>query len=150
MGATDRRQFANRTAQVVLAAFFVVVALMGAGMIAGRTWVTGLLYLAVGTLLAIRAAMSSSVGIDNGVLTTRSLARTRRHPMSGLRCARVILGRTGLAGYMREYLVVERADGKTLRFRELNSKPGEDSVVRRAAAAINECLAGSEFSDGSS
>ena len=149
MAACERRRFANRTARLVPAAFFALLVLIGVGLLSSNSRsIAGLGYIAAGVPLAIRALTSSTVDVGDGVITTRSMVRTRRHPLSQIRAARVNVGRTGFAGYIREYLVFERADGSGVASKELNSKPHDDSVVRMAAALINECLAAGESGGG--
>lgn len=72
------------------------------------------------------------------------MVRTRRYSFSELRAVGVEVGRTGVNGFGREYLMFYLADGRDVAFKELNCRPpttDEPTVVRRAAACVNERLA---------
>jgi hypothetical protein len=102
--------------------------------------VFGWVYLIVGALAVVRSMRSSSVVLGPHVVETRSIMRTRRFPLSDLTGVEVAIGRTGMNSGEREYLIFERSDGPRFSFKELNAKPGEDSIVQLAEAAISERL----------
>jgi hypothetical protein len=134
------RRFDNRQAQVVGAVCFGLFGLIGvAGLVSGR--LEGLIWLSVGVVLAVRGLRSSCVVVDGSGVVTRSIVRARRSGFSELRAVEVAVGRTGMNGFGREYLVLHRADGQDVAFKELNCRPpkdpGRDSVVRDAASCIN-------------
>jgi hypothetical protein len=54
----------------------------------------------------------------------------------------VAVGRTGMNGFGREYLVLHRRDGATATFKDLNAKPSvtHSTIVQEAARAINQAL----------
>jgi hypothetical protein len=104
----------------------------------------GASYLVFGALLFVRAMTSSLVIVDDSGVRTRSIVRTHRYDFSELRGVDVGVGRTGLAGFGREYLVLHLVDRPDVAFKELNCAPphGErTSIVREAAASIRERLA---------
>jgi hypothetical protein len=101
-------------------------------------------FAALGVASLVRARRSSRLEVDAAGVTTRSMLRTRRHLFKDLESVDVVVGRTGLNGFDREYLEFRRADGDVVAFRELNCRPspGEATVVRRAAECIGERLPG--------
>lgn len=144
-GAVVQR-FENRTAQVALAAFSVLLGLIGlAGLASESSRGTGAFFLIVGAFFVVRALRTSAVVVDDSGVSTRSILRSRRYPFSEVRGVEVATGRTGFAGYGREYLMFHLSDGQDIAFRELNcpqpKTPDAPSVVRHAAECINERLA---------
>jgi hypothetical protein len=138
-------RFDNRVAQVVAALFGGVVVVIGlSGLLAGASIGAATVYLLVGVCTIVRGLRSSRVIVDESAVTTRSMVRTRRFRLQELRGVEVAVGPTGFAGFGREHLVFHRADGDDVAFKELNCRPpeapGTSSVVRRAAACINERL----------
>lgn len=141
------QRFDNRVAQVVAALFGGLFVLIGlSGFVASASPGTATVYLLFGVYTIVRGLRSSLVVVDGSSVTTRSMVRTRRYPLPELRGVEVAVGRTGLAGFGREHLVFHRADGQDIAFKELNCPPPKapdtSSVVRRAAASINERLPG--------
>lgn len=141
------QRFDNRVAQVVAALFGGLFVLIGlSGFVASASPGTAAVYLLFGVYTVFRGLRSSLVVVDGSGVTTRSMVRTRRYALSELRGVEVAVGRTGLAGFGREHLVLHRADGQDVAFKELNcpppKAPATSSVVRRAAASINERLPG--------
>jgi hypothetical protein len=139
------RRFDNRQAQIVLAAVAGLFVLIGlAGVAESSSRVEGAVYLLFGGFSLVRALRTSCVSVDGLGVSTRSMVRTRRYLFSELRGVEVAVGRTGFAGFGREHLVFHRADGQDVAFKELNCRPPKPpdttSVVRRAAACINERL----------
>ena len=146
VGASGQR-FSNRVSQVALAVNFSVFVIIGlAGLVQGASSrVPGLVILLIGGVLVVRALGSSDVVVDESSVRTRSIVRTRRYAFSELRGVDVAVGPTGMMGYVREYLVFHRSDGGDAAFKELSSRPAkgdELTIVRGAAACINERLAG--------
>lgn len=140
-------RFDNRVAQVVAALFGGLFVLIGlSGFVASASPGTAAVYLLFGVYTVVRGLRSSLVIVDGSGVTTRSMVRTRRYALSELSGVEVAVGRTGFAGFGREHLVLHRADGQDVAFKELNcpppKPPDESSVVRRAAASINERLPG--------
>jgi hypothetical protein len=141
------QRFDNRVAQLVAALFGGLFVLIGlSGFVAAASPGTATVYLLFGIYTIVRGRRSSLVIVDGSGVTTRSMVRTRRYPWSELRRVEVVVGRTGFAGFGREHLVFHRADGQDVVFKELNcpppKDPGTSSVVQRAAASINERVAG--------
>lgn len=136
------QRFENRVAQVALAAFSGLVALLGLAMLSeASSRISGVFFLLFGAFFSVRALRSSSVVVDDSGVSTRSIMRTRHYAFSELRGVDVAIGRTGLAAFGREHLVIHRADGQDVAFKELNCPAPKDdsmSIVRRAAACINE------------
>lgn len=140
-------RFDNRAAQITGAAFGGLIVVIGLAGLAESLWRgTAAIYLLFGVYTIVRGLRSSCVVVDGSGVMTRSMVRTRRYPFSGLREVEVAVGRTGMAGFGREHLVFHRADGQDVAFKELNCRPPKPpettSVVRRAAACINERLPG--------
>lgn len=137
-------RFDNRVAQVVAALFGGLFVLIGlSGFVASASPGTAAVYLLFGVYTVVRGLRSSLVIVDGSGVTTRSMVRTRRYAFSELRGVEVAVGRTGLAAFSREHLVLHRADGQDFAFNELNCpQPRGDatSIVRQAAACINERL----------
>lgn len=134
-----RRTFANRPAQLPLAAFGALIVLIGlASVSAGEVF--GWAYLILGAVFVVRSLRSSSVVLGADLVETRSLVRTRRHPLCDLTGVEVAVGRTGMNSGDREYLIFQRRDGSRFSFKELNAKPGDGSIVQSAQAAILERL----------
>lgn len=138
--STSLERFDNRQAQIAGGVAAAVFALIGLGGLAAGH-LEGLIWLLFGAFSIVWALRSSCVVVDATSVVTRSMVRTRRYPLSELRGVEVVVGRTGFTGFGREYLVVHRADGQDVAFKELNCRPPMEpdgtSVVRRAAAAIN-------------
>lgn len=140
------RHFVNREAQVALGLFSALLGVIGLAMLsepASRG--SGVVFMLVGGVFVIRALRSSTVVVDESGVSTRSILRTRRYAFTELRGVEVAVGRTGITGVGREYLVFRRSHGPDVVFKELNSPPPPrqteaSSVVRRAAACINERL----------
>jgi hypothetical protein len=141
----NRRDFVNRPARLVGVAFGAAICFIGlGGLLVRGGQVGGLISLVIGALFASRCVVSSSVSVDDGQVTTRSLFRTRRYAFDDLQHVDVVVGATGLNLAGREYLVFKRSDGSEASFRELNCRPPKrdnlDSLVRSAAKYINERL----------
>lgn len=147
-GSTHRssRRFVNEAARLPTIVAGVAFALLGLAMsadsrsVAGAQRASGIGFMVLGLLFAYRGFVSAVVIVSRDRVVTRSFLRSRTYPMADLVGVRVEVGRTGLNGFNREYLVLELADGSLSRFRELNAPvPGdqaESTVVRRAAEAI--------------
>lgn len=137
-------RFDNRVAQIAGAVFGALIVVIGMAGLAESSFGTAAVYLVFGAYTVVRGLRSSRVVVDGSGVTTRSMVRTRRYPFSELRGVEVAVGRTGFAGFGREHLVFHRADGQDVAFRELNCRPAKPpdttSIVRRAAARINERL----------
>lgn len=138
------QRFDNRVAQIALGVFSALIALIGlAGLTEPSSRGTGALFLVAGVFFIVRSLRSSAVVLYESGVSTRSIARTRRYAFSELRGVDVAVGRTGLTGFGREHLVLHLADGQDVAFKELSCPPpqgGATSIVRRAAACINERL----------
>lgn len=137
------RRFENGAAQKALAAFSALMALLGLAMVSQPdSRGSGVFFLVVGGFFVARALRTSAVIVDDSGVKTQSIVRTRNYPFSKLRGVDVAVGRTGLAAFGREHLVLHLIDGEDVAFRELNcpppKEPSEPSVVRSAAACINE------------
>lgn len=147
MAVTDltAQRFDNRVAQIAIASFGGLLAVLGLAGLAGSLG-TAVIYLLFGVFTIARGLRSSSVTVGESGVTTRSMVRTRRYLFSELRAVEVAAGRTGFAGFGREHLVFHRADGQDVPFKELICPPPKvpdaTSVVRRAAACITERLRG--------
>jgi hypothetical protein len=138
----SRVQFANRPAQVALSAFGFGIALLGVAMLVTAD-LFGIALALVGVLLAARALTTSCLTIDDTGVTTRSLIRKRRFEFEDLRGVDVEVGRTGMNGFDREYLVLHCSDGIDYAFKDLNNRPGpsvDRSVVQLAADGIRRRL----------
>jgi hypothetical protein len=137
-------RFQSRPAQVALTTFSAVIVLIGLAALADpSSRGTGVILLPFGLILVVRAARSPSVEVDGSGVSTRDLLRTRRYEFAELESVEVAVGRTGMTGFGREYLVFRRTDGKAVAFRELSARRPKNAgvtVVRRAAASINERL----------
>jgi hypothetical protein len=143
--ASRAERFDNRVAQVALTLFSALIAVIGLAMLAeAATRWSGACFLVFGVLFGIRALRSSNIVVDHSGVTTRSIVRTHRYAFSELQGVAVAVGRTGLNGFGRQYLILHRSDGGEVAFRELNSSPpehpGTTSVVQRAAASISARL----------
>jgi len=129
---------------LALGAFSALLVIGLAGLAGQSSPIMGVAFVVVGGFSAARALRSSAVVVDGSGVRTRSIWRTRRYAFSELRGVEVAAGRTGVTAFNREYLVFHRADCKDVGFKELHcpaSKEGSaTSVVRRAAACINERL----------
>lgn len=137
-----RETFANATAELVMAAFGVLIALIGLAMLPDAF---GVVFVVFGVVTAIRGGRGSRVVVSEAAVETRSIARTRRFPMSEVSGVEVAIGQTGMNGFGREHLVLRLADGSTFAFKELNAKPlrveqDGETVVRRAASRIGQEL----------
>jgi len=144
-GDPTANRFDNRVAQVVAALFGGLFVLIGlSGFVASASPGIAAVYPLFGVYTIVRGLRSSLVIVDGSGVTTRSMVRTRRYPLSELRGVEVAVGRTGFAGFGREHLVFHRADGEDVAFKELNCRPPKPpqatSVVRDAAACVNERL----------
>src|SRR5690606_1358394 len=124
MAVTDltAQHFDNRVAQIAMASFGGLLAILGIAGLAASSG-TAVIYLLFGVFTIARGLRSSSVIVDESGVTTRSMVRTRRYPFSELRGVEVAVGRTGFAGFGREHLVFHRADGEDVAFKELNCPP---------------------------
>jgi hypothetical protein len=99
--------------------------------------------LGVAALLAYRALSSSAVVVDHWGIETHSMMRTHRYAFTDLNRVEVAVGRTGMTGFDREYLLIHRRDGRDIAFKALNcrrSKGDAVSVVARAAVSKNTRL----------
>ena len=145
MAVTDltAQRFDNRVAQIATAGFGGLFAALGLAGLAASPG-SAAVYLLFGAFTIVRGLRSSCVVVDGSGVTTRSMVRTRRYTFLELRGVEVAVGRTGFAGFSREHLVFRRADGEDVAFKELNCPPPKapvtTSIVRRAAACINERL----------
>lgn len=90
-------RFDNRQAQIVTAAFGVLIVELGLAGLAVSSG-TAVVYLLFGVYTVARGLRSSRVVVDGSGVTTRSMVRTRRYPFSELRGVEVAVGRTGFAG----------------------------------------------------
>jgi hypothetical protein len=139
------RRFDNRQAQIAGTVFGSVVLLIGlAGIAQPETGdkVRGLVWMTLGIAIIWRAAVTSNVVLRTNRVELRSIVRTRRVSLQQLDSVSVEVGRTGMNGFAREYLVLHLHDGATAAFKELNSKPSDtaETVVQRAAREINAAL----------
>jgi hypothetical protein len=93
-----------------------------------------------GLWFAWRGFVSATLIVESDRVVARSFLRTRSYRMADLRGADVEVGRTGLSGFGREYLVLEVSDGSKVPFKELNARPaespGQATIVQQAAEAI--------------
>jgi hypothetical protein len=135
--------FNNRTAQLALAGFSILIAVIGLAMLTDASArVSGIIFFVLGACFTVRAMRSSSVILRDDEVETRSILRTRRYALSELEGVDVAVGRTGLNGFGREHLVLHRQDGTRVVFKDMNAKPStaHDTNVRRAAKAITDSL----------
>jgi len=137
--------FDNRAAQVTGAAVAGLFVLIGfAGVMKPPSRAEGAIFIAFGAFSFCRALRTSCVIVDKSGVSTRSMVRTRRYNFSNLRGVEVVVDRTGFVGSVREHLLFHRIDGVDVAFKELSCPvpriPVETSVVRRAAASINDRL----------
>lgn len=140
-------EFRNRSAQLWLAISSGIAAVIGLAMLTSPdTRVPGLLFAVVWGAVAFRALRASSVVVREDDVEIRSIVRTKRHRLADVGRVEVAYSRLGLYGSGREYLVFLRTDGRQESFMELNCRPPRDpdgdSVVRQAAAHINDRLGG--------
>lgn len=136
-------RFDNRAAQRALVCFSLLVLFIGAGGVSSpESRGQGAFFLALGVVSLGRAVRSSRVDVGTDEVVTRSMIRTRRYQFEELSDVEVEIGRTGLNGLDREYLVFHCANGDAVSFKELNCRPSPDapSLVRRAANCIAERL----------
>lgn len=136
-------RFDNRQAQVAGAVCFGLFALIGLAMLMqASSMVSGLVFGILSGYLVVRAMGTSNVILHDDEVETRSIVRIRHYALADLERVDVAVGRTGMNGFGREYLVLHRRDGTTTDFKELNAKPstGHETAVQRAARAINEAL----------
>ena len=137
-------RFDNKAAQTALAAFSVLIAVIGlATMFDVASRISGGVFFVLGVLFTVRSLKSSSVWVDASAVSTRSIVRTRRYAFSEILGADVAVGRTGLAAFDREHLLIRLIDGREIAFKELNCRVPRDSstsIVRSAAACINSRL----------
>lgn len=141
----DRARFNNRVAQWVMAGFSLLLLVIGSsGLSAPESRGQGVFFAVLGAVSLVRAVRSSQVEVDAAGVTTRSMLRTRRYAFEDLATVEVRVGRTGLNGFDREYLVFHRTDGPAMAFKELNCRPSPDesTVVHRASRCIRNRLAG--------
>lgn len=141
------RRFDNRAAQVVAAcggSLFVLIGLAGLAQPQTGDRVQGLVWIAFGVLSIWRGWTTSNVVVRPDEIELRSIFRTRRVPLSALESVTVAVGRTGMNGDGREYLVMHRRDGGETAFKDLNSKPSSatETVVQQAAREITDALSG--------
>jgi hypothetical protein len=138
----SREQFPNTQAQLVSAGFFAFIAILGLLMTSHGDAIAGWIFAGVGLGLVVRAFCSCDVVVDQNEVRMRSLVFTRRFALKDITSADVEVGRTGMNGFDREYLVLHRVVGADVAFKELNSAPSTSSVavttVQQAAHAINE------------
>lgn len=145
--ASRVQRFDNRGAQIALGLFGALIALIGFAMVfdASSGRVAGVLFFVLGGTFAGRAARTSAVEVDDSGLRLLSIFRTRTYKLSELRGVEVVVGRTGLNGHDRQYLVLSFTDGTEIAFKDFNSAPPSDgappSAVQRAAASIRRPLA---------
>lgn len=138
-------RFDNRVAQRVMAGYSALIIFIGfGGLSAPGSRGQGVFFVAFGVFSLVRARRSARVEVDTAGVLTRSMFRTHRYLFQDLATVEVAVGRTGLNGFGREYLVLRRKDGEVVAFKELNCRPspGEATVVGRAAACIQERLSG--------
>jgi hypothetical protein len=90
----------------------------------------------------LRALRSATVIVTASDVELLGFVRTRRHHLDDLASVEVAVGRTGMNGFGREYLVLHRRDGATATFKDLNAKPSvtHSTIVQEAARAINQAL----------
>lgn len=134
-------KFPNTQAQLVSAGFFGFIAILGLLMTSHGDAIAGWIFAGVGLGLVVRAFCSCDVVVDQNDVRMRSLVFTWRYPFRDITEADVEIGRTGMNGFDREYLVLHRVKGNSVAFKELNSAPSSSSValttVQQAAQAIN-------------
>jgi hypothetical protein len=139
------RRFDNRQAQIAMTCFGSVIVAIGLAGMAQRSpgeKVQGLLWVLVGVATVWRGWITSNVVLRSDTVELRSIVRTRRIPLTFIDSVEVAVGRTGMNGFTREYLVLHEHDGVARSFKELNSKPSTlaETVVQRAAREINSAL----------
>jgi hypothetical protein len=139
--APDR--FANNGARIAAACFGGLVVLLGLAGLTQGAW-TAVAFLIVGGAFLYRGLRSATVVLTDSEVELRGFARTRRLRVADLSVVDVAVGRTGMNGFGREYLILKQRDGTTSAFKELNAKPSSArlTVVQEAARALNAAIAG--------
>lgn len=139
---TAGSRFVNRAVTIACGGFSGVVVLTGLGGLSQGATIEGLVWVLVGFVFAYRGLRSATVLVTPTEVELRGFARTRHVTIGELSQVVVAIGRTGMNGFGREYLVLHRSDGTQLAFKELNAKPTKtaDTVVQRAARAIGEAM----------
>ena len=145
--AEDRR-FNNTVAQgatVGLGLILLMIALSKIAVNYRDNGVSASLYLFGGIWFVAKGCRASSVSVGADGVVTRSMLRTRRYGWDEIASASVQRGNTGMNGHDREYVEILRADGGSIRFKELNApadeEPGDINEVRKAVRAIKELAA---------
>ena len=135
-------QFDNRQAQIAGMCFGALVVFLGWSGLSTGDWAGGALFSLIGATFWWRARSTSKVVVRADTVELRGFGRTRRVPLMAIVNVDVAVGRTGMNGFGREYLVIYRKDGTTTSFKELNSKPSREgpTIVQQAAQAINDSL----------
>jgi hypothetical protein len=104
-----------------------------------------------GGVLAICGYYSASILVDSDRVVLFGFGRRRTVKLTEIRSAELRVGTTGWGASNRAFLALNLSDGRTVNFKELNSRrpchEGTASVVDDAVAYINARL-GSD-SDGS-
>lgn len=97
-----------------------------------------------GLWFAWRGFLSATVIVERDRVIVRSFLRSRSYQMTDLSGVDVEVGRTGPAGFGREFLVLERSEGPKVRVKELNARlaepPDHATIVQQAAEAIGRAL----------
>jgi hypothetical protein len=119
-----------------------VFALLGLGYAAEHNGprLFGIGLLICGLVFSYRGYLSATVLVSADTVVTRSFLRSRTYSVAELTAVDVVVGRTGMNGSGREFIVLEMTDGSRREFTELNSPPArateQPTVVRQAAEAI--------------
>lgn len=148
-GRQDSIRFTNRVARyssIALGLFFALIGLaqlMDSSSVGSGARIFGACVVVGGFWFSWRGYRSATVLITRDRVVTRSFLRSRSYEMVDVAGASVDIGRTGLGGFGREYLVLDLADGSRVLFKELNapaatSEEQEKSVVIGAVEAIRD------------
>ncbi len=142
----DVQKFYNRPAQTATTIFFGFMVILSLGMIVdASSRVVGLIFLAGSMAVFVRACISPRVDVGPDRIALASLFRTRRIELSEIESIDVAVGRTGMNGFGREFLVLQLHDGVAIRFTDMNAAPpkteGGDNVVREVARLIKDRIA---------
>ena len=97
--------------------------------------------------MMVRGYFSATVVVQADRIDLLGFARRRAVPMSDVRSAEVRVGTTGWGSFGRAYLGLMLNDGRSLEFKELNSRRPHSagpSVVDDAVACINARLSSTQ------
>lgn len=138
-------RFSNVGAQRAGIALGIFFGLLGIPQLGGEGSLgLGISFILLGTVFAVRSRRSSELELSDSGIKTRLPFSSRRIPYSDLVAADVAVGRTGLGGFNREYVLFTFKDGRTRPFRDLNCPaplgPDAETVVREAVRSINSRL----------